>query len=57
VLPDGVGWCNPGIATSWLGSTMPRGGPAVRLDDPDVYLDLVAQAAATSAPASTPEVV
>jgi predicted DsbA family dithiol-disulfide isomerase len=45
-LPDGTGWCNPGIQTSWLGPRMPQGTPVVRSDDPSVYLDLVAAAAA-----------
>jgi hypothetical protein len=45
VLPDGTGWCNPGVETSWLGPRMPRGTPTVEADDPDVYRELVATAA------------
>lgn len=48
VLPDGTGWCNPGVETSWLGPRMPRGTPVVEADDADVYLELVATAAETA---------
>lgn len=45
VLPDGRGWCNPGVTTSWIGPPMPAGAPRLDRDDPSVYLDLVRSAA------------
>jgi predicted DsbA family dithiol-disulfide isomerase len=45
VTPDGAGWCNPGIVTSWLGQGPPRGVAVLVRDDPDVCLELVAHAA------------
>jgi predicted DsbA family dithiol-disulfide isomerase len=53
VLPDGTGWCNPGVETAWLGPRMPRGVSTVEHDDPDLYLELVARAAEAEAPRST----
>ncbi len=49
VLPDGSGWCNPGVTTSWVGPPMPRGAPRIERDDPSLYRDLV-RAAAQSGP-------
>jgi predicted DsbA family dithiol-disulfide isomerase len=46
VLPDGRGWCNPGVTTSWIGPPLPAGTPRLERDDPSVYLDLVRGAAA-----------
>ncbi len=46
VLPDGSGRCNPGVETAWLGPSLPRGVPQVVRDDPSVYDQLVARAAA-----------
>ena len=53
VLPDGTGWCNAGIATSWVGPPLPRGVPLVQHDDPGIYRELVTRAAATAEPKPT----
>lgn len=45
VLPDGSGWCNPGVTTGWVGERLPRGAPVLEADRPAVYRDLVAAAA------------
>lgn len=45
VLPDGRGWCNPGVDRSWIGPPMPGGTPHVERDDPSVYHELVRTAA------------
>ena len=47
VLPDGTGWCNPGVTTAWIGPPMPRGAPRIERDDPSIYRDLVRTAAGT----------
>jgi predicted DsbA family dithiol-disulfide isomerase len=46
VLPDGTGWCNPGITTSWIGPRVPGGVAALRRDDRRLPFDLVRRAAA-----------
>lgn len=48
VLPDGTGWCNPGVTTGWVGPRLPRGAPVLESDRADVYLELVASAAASA---------
>lgn len=45
VLPDGRGWCNPGVETSWIGPRMPGGAPRIERDDPSIYRDLILDAA------------
>ena len=45
VLPDGSGACAPGITTSWLGPSPPRGSPVLTLDDPVATLARVERAA------------
>lgn len=50
VLPDGRGWCNPGVDTSWIGPPMPGGTPRVERDDPSTYHELVRTAAGNPDP-------
>lgn len=51
VLPDGSGWCNPGVETSWVGPRMPRGTPIIESDRPEIYGELVERAARSVDPA------
>jgi len=41
VMPDGVGYCNPGIDVRWLRPSMPRGVAVVGKDDPTAFRNLV----------------
>ena len=45
LTPDGVGHCNPGVETAWLGPALPRGVPVVQRDDPALLYRLVVAAA------------
>lgn len=54
VLPEGTGWCNAGITTSWVGPPLPGGVPIVQHDDPGIYRELVKRAAATTEPQTSP---